>query len=141
MECKDIRGKLSAYLDDELSFEERNSVKGHLEICSSCSEEENRLVLVSSFLDNLPAEDISPFFTEKVVNSVISDLKSSRKFYLLKPALAGFAIIVILLFGIGEFIGIKTAESYRDEYLQDFGDFPPGSLSKVYMRSISREVR
>lgn len=37
MNCEPIRGLLSAYLDDQLSASERQSVNAHLDICIECS--------------------------------------------------------------------------------------------------------
>jgi len=136
MDCNHTRKKLSAYLDDELSFKDRELIEKHLASCPACSAERKGLLLISSLMDGIENEDISPFFTHKAVSSATADLRSRYKRHFLKPALAGFGILMVLLLGITELRPPATIETIRHEYLRDFGDFPPESFSDLYISSI-----
>jgi hypothetical protein len=141
MDCKGIRKKLSAYLDDELSFKERELVENHLGLCSSCADEKKSLLLISVLMDNIPDEDISPFFAEKIVNSANAGIAKSHKPQFLKPAFASLGIIVILITGILEYKYHNSNKKAGYEYLKNFDDFPPGSFSYIFVSSLKGEAQ
>jgi anti-sigma factor RsiW len=73
-----VRKKLSAYHDDELSFRERALVEKHLGLCSPCADEERSHLLISSLMDEIETEDISPFFAERVITGAKARQRISR---------------------------------------------------------------
>jgi hypothetical protein len=141
MDCNHTRKKLSAYFDDELSFKERELVEKHLALCPACADEKKSLLLISSLMDGIANKDITPYFAQKVVSSATEDLISHHKNHILKPALAGFGILMILLLGIFEFRPMGITEPVNPEYLRDFGDFPPESFTDLYISSIKGSAR
>lgn len=143
MDCNNIRNKLSAYLDDELSFRDRELVEKHLDLCPACAGEKKSLLLLSTLMDEIAAEDISPFFTEKVISNVKTDSRQTRKPRSLRPALACLGIIVFLLAGAGIFGSQYLNEHEQDEYayLSNFDDFPPDSFSYILFPSLRGEPR
>ncbi|MBI5635281.1 MAG: zf-HC2 domain-containing protein [Nitrospirae bacterium] len=143
MDCNNIRNKLSAYLDDELSFRDREVVEKHLELCPACAREKKSLFLLSSLMDEIAAEDISPFFTEKVISSVKTDSRQTSKHHSLRSALACLGIIVLMLAGAGIFGSHYLNRDERDEYayLSNFDDFPPDSFSYILIPSLRGKSR
>ena len=141
MDCNDVRKKLPAYLDDELSFKERELVEIHLGVCSSCAQEKRSLLLISSLMDNITTEDISPFFADKVIACARIDSEGPRKLRYMRPALVGFSIIVILLTGIFEFSFHDGSKKTGYEYLRSFDDFPPDSFSYIFVSSLKGEAK
>jgi anti-sigma factor RsiW len=141
MDCTNIRKKLSAYLDDELSSREREHVERHINVCPECAGEKKSLLLISSLMDEITTEDISPFFTERVVARTKTEGVGARRLRLLRPALVGLGIIVVLLAGIIEFQYLNGKEKIEYEYLKNFDDFPPGSFSHIFVSSFSRDSK
>lgn len=140
MDCNDVRKKLSSYLDDELSFGEREILEKHLGLCSSCADEEKSLFLISSLMDEIPTVDISPFFAEKVIAEAKAESDKPYNLRFLKPALAGIGIIVVLLTGIFGYKDLNNIERVRYEYLKNFDDFPPDSFSYIFASSLKGEA-
>lgn len=141
MDCNDVRKKLSAYLDDELSFKERELVEKHLGLCSSCADEKRSLLLISALMDEIATEDISPFFAERVIAGTKTDGDKHRRLRFLKPTLACLGIIAILLTGIFEFKYQDRSEKVGYEYLKNFNDFPPDSFSYIIVSSLKGEAK
>lgn len=141
MDCADVRKKLSAYLDDELSFRDRELVEKHLGVCSSCADEKGNILKISFLMDGIETEDISPFFVERVLAGTKADSDTSRKLRFLRPALAGLGIIVVLLAGVLEFKDPNRNEKVAYEYLKNFDDFPPDSFSYIFISSLKGEAK
>lgn len=62
MNCHRVQNLLSAYLDQEISSEERRLIRNHIFNCPVCSQNYDELSMVKSFLGNLepPAPEIDP---------------------------------------------------------------------------------
>ncbi|HAK88364.1 MAG: hypothetical protein A2077_06870 [Nitrospirae bacterium GWC2_46_6] len=140
MDCKIVGKKLSAYIDGELPFKEREAVGKHLGLCFSCSEEHRRLILIASLMDDIAVEDVSPFFADRVVNNAKTVFKTHHRRFL-NPALACMGIIFIVVIGLIEFMPRGNIEAARYECLREFEDFPPDSFSDIYMTVIKGEAK
>jgi anti-sigma factor RsiW len=66
MRCSSVHKKISAYLDGELSEDERKSVAEHLETCRGCQTRLEELSRVSDSLDLLAKVSAPPFFAARV---------------------------------------------------------------------------
>ena len=66
MKCKEIKSLLSAYLDDEVSRDEKQAIKLHLEECKDCSELLLQLKETKSLLSEIAEEPIPREVAEKV---------------------------------------------------------------------------
>jgi anti-sigma factor RsiW len=141
MDCNDVRKKLSAYLDDEFSFKERELVEKHLGSCSSCADEKRSLLLISALMDEIATEDISPFFAERVIAGTKSNSDKQQRLRFLKPLFAGLGILVLLFVGIFEFKYQDRSEKVGYEYLKNFDDFPPDSFSYIIVSSLKGEAK
>lgn len=53
MKCSDIRSRLDAWVDRELSLDEAREVKAHLDRCPACRKEAMALTALARALDNL----------------------------------------------------------------------------------------
>ncbi len=54
MNCGDVKQLLSAYLDDELSMEQKKQVREHLDTCADCRREAEQLAEISRLLSQVP---------------------------------------------------------------------------------------
>jgi|GEM_PF-1306546 len=57
MRCRDVRKKLSEFLDGELDERTRDEVQRHLAICGECSREYDEMIEAVSLVRNLPKLD------------------------------------------------------------------------------------
>jgi anti-sigma factor RsiW len=71
MNCKHVRGSLSAYLDRELSGDEMIAIRKHLDECRCCREEAESYRSLKCLLGGLPTPEPSGTFEERLVQSVV----------------------------------------------------------------------
>jgi hypothetical protein len=97
--CEEFSEALSAYLDGELSAEERSQLETHLEGCPRCQEELKSLRAVSSLVTSLPEVTPSPAFLSALGRGFEKRRRWLRPIPLFKgdliPALAAAAVILI----------------------------------------------
>jgi len=78
MKCKKIRNLLQLYIDNTLTFGEKQIVEKHLEKCSECRAELKSLSATVRLIKSLPEVSTSPDFTEKLM-SKISQIKEKER--------------------------------------------------------------
>jgi len=78
MKCKKIKKLLKLYIDDALTFGERQLVEKHLEKCSECRAELRSLSTMVRLIKSLPKVSTPPNFTEKLM-SKISQIKEKER--------------------------------------------------------------
>lgn len=70
MNCKKIIKLLQFYIDDALTFGEKQQVKQHLEECSACRTELKSLSAMVKLIKSLPEVSTPPDFTENIVAKI-----------------------------------------------------------------------
>lgn len=142
--------KLSAFLDGELSKEERDDISEHLNLCPQCRKELETLSLVSDSLDLLEEVEVSPYFMVHLKDRV-AERESKRPFrnpfaeWVARVAIpVGAAAFVILSLLLGSHLGkmifqkrAETVASLNVEYtnllgISLFDELPEGSLGLAY---------
>jgi len=106
MDCPNIRNKLSAYVDGELSPETKALVDRHLETCADCRAVLVRLEAVESELDRLVDVEVKPYF-ETRLRQRIADRRRSRAtgWFRLVALPAGTAVVMLLAAVAGAQLG------------------------------------
>jgi hypothetical protein len=141
MNCDYCKGKLSAFIDNELSSEERFLMEEHLQMCPSCAREAEALDQLGVLMGGIPEETPSPAFVQRTVNKAAVILRHSlwNKLFL-NPALSFIRNAVALVFAPDVYVadGKRSLSSYG--YLRTFDDSPPGSFSDVYLTVIQGGV-
>jgi len=124
--CKEIHEKLSAFIDNELPSEERSLIVEHLHQCSSCAQEETSLRKIVDLLDAMPDESPASAFA-----SIAVRLAALWKFKELvwKPVVGFIERLLYPGYGTGRRCPVSR-------YLCNFDDFPPESLSSIYISFI-----
>ncbi len=140
-DCKEVRERLSAFIDNELPAHERRLIEEHLHRCPECAKEESSLRHIINLLDEIPEEHPSRSFTPATVQRASSWKRCDYvKANILKPALSALQSAFSFVLSPLEFnLGRRNAPS--NAYLRSFDDFPPESLSSVYMSFIQGEPR
>ncbi|MEK6692055.1 MAG: DUF2275 domain-containing protein [Nitrospirota bacterium] len=73
MECSNIQEKLSAYIEEILSPEERTLFYGHLYSCHKCSQALSDLSKTMEYIKNLEGVEPPPWLTQKVMARIRAD--------------------------------------------------------------------
>jgi len=125
-----VRERLSAYLDGELSAGERREVAAHLEVCEECRRELDVLTRLDAVLGRL--ETAAP---PQLAQRVLERLQPRRRYWWQSLALAASLLLGIVLGGTlaRDFYPYQaaTSGSGEDLALEEFNDFPQGSLGAV----------
>jgi anti-sigma factor RsiW len=129
-----IRPNLPAYKDGELDEALRDQVVRHLEVCDICREELRELDQIDLLVRGLPELAVSETFTSEIIARTQAVktgvcLRASLTQRILGRFLHLADSIFELLPG-HEFQGIGS--------LDEFGDFPPLSLSYAYLQLIGK---
>ena len=146
MKCSQIRKKLSAYLDDEVSERDKKVMSEHLKHCLECQKELSVLSNVVDSISALQGMKVPPFFMTHLRQRMreeaepIPFLQKMRRFTM--SAATAIAVVVSLL--IGNQIGRTLYHSVAGTTVQQisettdvlgigtFEEFPDGSLSDFY---------
>ena len=78
MKCKKIKKLLQLYIDDSLTFGEKQLVEQHLKECSACRAELKSFSSALRLVESLPEVSTPPDFTEKLM-SKISQIKEKER--------------------------------------------------------------
>lgn len=78
MNCRKIKKLLQLYIDDALTFGEKQLVEKHLEKCSACRAELKSLSAMVRLIKSLPEVSASPDFTENLM-AKISQIKEKER--------------------------------------------------------------
>jgi len=68
--CKDINDKLSSYLDNEISPQEKHAMEEHIKTCSQCAQTLADLQKVKAMTSKLSEVEPPPWFKQKIMASV-----------------------------------------------------------------------
>lgn len=99
MKCNDVRDRLSAYLDQEISPEMKVTIKEHLRNCNDCDGECNQMAKTTALLTLLGEQTPDASFRQTVMNA-LSEKPSWVGFRLYRhPAqvLVAVATLVIII--------------------------------------------
>lgn len=131
MECETVQEQLSAWLDGELAEPAGAILTAHLKGCEACRRAWLQLTALDSALGNLAAP-VPPGLAEKVVAKV---RRPSRRQGWQSVALAACLVLGIALGGTmaRNYYGAAAPNEAGAEVasLEDFRDFPQGSLGAV----------
>ncbi len=128
-----VRERLSAWLDGELTPEERREVAGHLEVCPECRRELDLLKGLDAALGSLEAP-----VPAGLPARVLERLQPRRRYGWQSLAMVASLVLGIVLGGAlaRDFYPYSTAAAISNGNgevlaLEEFHDFPQGSLGAV----------
>jgi anti-sigma factor RsiW len=135
MACEQVREWLSAWLDGELTAEQRRQVAAHLEVCAACSRERALLEGLDAALGTLAAP-----LPAQLPERVLARLQPRRRYGWQSLAMAASLVLGIALGGtlaqnFYPYVApaVTAAANGNGEVLalEEFHDFPQGSLGAV----------
>ena len=149
MNCSQIKRKLSAFLDGEVSEEQKSLISEHLKSCAYCLKDLEELSRVSDFLDVMEEVGVSPYFMVHLKRRIAEE--KSKRFVRL-PFLewvkrvavpVGVAALFVIAILGGNYLGrvlnqrIDKVTELNEEIanvagVNSFDDFSEGSLVDAY---------
>ncbi len=137
MNCDYCKDKLSAFIDNELSSEERLLMEEHLKTCTSCAREAEIVHQLGILFGAIPEETPSPAFVQSTVNkaAVIPRHSFWNKLFL-NPAISFVRSAVLFVFAPDGYGAAGGKNLSSRGYLRTFDDSPPGSFAAVYLTAI-----
>jgi len=81
MECRDMKEKLSAYLDGALPSEEKKLIKEHLNSCPQCGMALKELKKTEEFVRNLEEVEPPAWLTQKIMARVKAEEEKKRRIF------------------------------------------------------------
>ena len=117
MDCKEMHGLISEYLDDTLPVEQKKNMEAHLDQCDSCRRELAFHRQIQGALQGLGRETITApaGFLDKVSAALQREAQKPRRKFVLLPAAwhKGVAAAAIFLLIVGNTVyfndGVRTA--------------------------------
>lgn len=157
MECKKVKAKLSAFMDNELKDNKRLKIEQHLTDCPLCMQEAKLLAQTWSALDVWERMEVPHNFETRFWQRVRE--REEKKLSIQKlirsivriPVPAAAVIILVTGLILGDYLGNilypKETKLSADKvialgkndilYLDTFDDLPPESVGNVYMSLVS----
>ncbi len=135
--CEEVREQLSAWLDGELAEAEHARVAAHLDSCAACRRELAQLTALNAALAELAAPVPSG-----LAERVLARVRPSRRYWWQNLALAASLVMGIVLGGAlaRDFYPLAATGTGADiAALEDFYDFPQGSLGAIFVSYQSEE--
>ena len=134
MDHDEIRTRLSAYKDGELNEILKDRLSRHLHSCESCREELRKLDQLDSLVKGFPEISPSQSFTSKI----IAGTNAAQPVPCEVLSLPGRIFDRFLRLTDSVFALFPGRTTLRTGALDEFGDFPPLSLSYAYFQVIGR---
>ncbi|MFB0509408.1 MAG: zf-HC2 domain-containing protein [bacterium] len=150
IKCSQVKKKISAFLDREVSEEERFNISEHLKTCLHCQNDLAKLSQVSDFLNLMEAAAVSPYFMTRLKQR-IAEAESKQvlrlPFYEWVKRIAvpvGVAALFVISILGGNYLGqvLYQRELERVTALDEevanltgttsFDDFSEGSLGEIF---------
>jgi hypothetical protein len=158
MNCRNIRKRLSAYQDKELSSDEQDRVRSHLQGCQDCSNRYTEFQHTWEALGDVPEIDPAPTFYLELRKKIagLNDrrfISRLRQIFQFLPAPLATVTLVLAGLVVGTYAGnfffqesLISLKSHQPRFSQldvslagirTFDSVPPGTLAHGYVRMAS----
>jgi predicted anti-sigma-YlaC factor YlaD len=127
-----IRARLPAYKDNELEWNIREQISAHLQGCNACREELSAFDEIDSLFLDLPQISVSDTFVAEILTQILpTKSRSILRMWFHTRILEKFFRFADSVFEL-----LPWHEFQKSGSLDEFGDFPPLSLSHAYFQLI-----
>jgi len=130
-----FRNELSAYKDGELDEDLSEEISLHLRNCAACRKELAELERVDSLIKDMPKLDLDDSFFLQIIAGISTkeqDRQDSAPSS--KRVFARFLQLADSIFEL-----VSGHEYERTATLDEFGDFPPLSMSHAFFQVIGQQ--
>lgn len=152
MNCGEIKQRLSAFQDKQLSEDEMQVIQNHLNFCESCSSAFQELQDVYRLLSHVETIEAAPYFWAKLSRRMKRSASKKSVWETMAAPILRFAVpvtaMLVFLFAlvIGIYLGSNiynhstfpasaiTEQEFNQVYsLNTFEDFPQESVANAYV--------
>ena len=133
MENDRFRSKLSAYRDGELDGDLLEEVSVHLRNCAACRKELAEFEQVDSLVKKMPKLEATESFALEIIAGI-----SKKKLDRLDSAPFSKRVLAKFLRLADSIFELASGHEHKGDTLDEFGDFPPLSMSYAYFRLIDQ---
>jgi len=124
--CSDFRDNICAYIDNELSADERASFEKHLEVCPECKKETEEMSMIIGLCADIPLKELPSDFSSELHAKLVAvaqrqddkiiSINKSRKFKFTRT-IASIAASMLIIFLAGTFYkyGINMPKGMKAE--------------------------
>jgi anti-sigma factor RsiW len=135
VESDEFRNKLSAYKDGELDGDLGEKISLHLRNCAACKKELAELERVDSLVAAMPNLEPHEAFASRIIAGISTgEQDHPYRAPFIKRVFAKFLQLADSIFEL-----ISGHEHETTDTLDEFGDFPPLSMSHAYFRIIGQQ--
>jgi anti-sigma factor RsiW len=114
MTCRNVRNKLSAYIDGELTGAEMLAIRSHLTHCPECEREERSQRAFKRLLGAMPCVEPPSGLEERLLSAIRQEQEVARSWWpQLKMASLTAGVAAIAMFAILSLAKRPVAESVR----------------------------
>jgi anti-sigma factor RsiW len=157
MKCRNVKRKMTAFLDDELPSDEKKALSMHIKYCEECRKELNKMSEVSDYLD-LVKEVAPPPFLVVRVKQRIKDLRKVERYPVPlfgRAGRASLATAAVVVLSVSVFVGgrlgrgiyeLRADRASREEVeivdflgMDSFDGASEGSLVSAYNDLLTTE--
>ena len=137
MNCDHCKNRLSAFIDSELTVDERLELQDHLMICPSCRTEFESLRQLGRLVGSIPEVTPTHAFVQTTISKAASIQRRARwSERFLDPVLFFMRSVAAFVFAPEGFGANNRKNLSSRGYLRAFDDSPPGSFADVYLTVI-----
>ncbi len=134
MICKECRQKISLYLDNELTEEEKTEFENHVSECEDCRNELDKIKRIVKELNSIPMEELPEGYCKnlhmKLKEARPEEKKTKKRFGIRKMSAIAAALIIVLMVPVALNSGKmgmqknETLDSAPAEYSMEFAEEP-----------------
>src|SRR5688572_25584709 len=131
--CVDVRDRLEAFHDDELTINERVAIQQHLADCSSCNMTASELAELGAKLRDFAAIVAAdqPLETQRIASNVIERLKVEESFSIRAQAREWFQDMHLVWAGLGASVATAICIIGSASVLHAANQERPNSMARV----------
>jgi hypothetical protein len=122
MKHEEIRHKLSDYIDESITPEERAAIEEHLKTCTECSDALHELTKTIEHIQEIEEVESPAWMTQKIMAKVREEQEAKRSFWqrvfvpmVTKLPVQAVAVIFLIVTAYYIFQGINPAKKYSEE--------------------------
>ena len=134
MICKECRQKISLYLDNELTEEEKTEFENHVSECEDCRNELDKIKRIVKELNSIPMEELPEGYCKnlhmKLKEARPEEKKTKKRFGIRKMSAIAAALIIVLMVPVALNSGKmgmqknEIMDSAPAEYSMEFAEEP-----------------
>lgn len=133
MNCGNVQRKISAFIDGELDETSYDGVKSHLQVCPECRKMQTLMEQADEFVKNSEEIEVSATFYKTIMVRLEQEFATSQQGGLFRR------IVQSCLDFFDRFFDLLEQRKYHyTRSLEEFSDFPPGSLAYVYCKQLKQ---